>query len=175
MLDTYISPIDPILHPEVHKMKLVLLLLKEHKDEESDVDYILAVRILEDTYRTDLHPLGIDIMMEVLRTSLDMTRGYGAYLLGNALLEDVEYNDLGNTDVSLALFCLADELGVTDAKKAAYKLKRKFGVTMQNTLIRLMLFSLRTVWKKRSFDKASKEGTTVTLLGLEQEEETTTV
>ena len=99
----------------------------------------------------------------------------GKLTLGNALLEDVEYNDLGNADVSLALFCLADELGVTDAKKAAYKLKRKFGVTMQNTLIRLMLFSLRTVWKKRSFDKASKEGTTVTLLGLEQEEETTTV
>jgi hypothetical protein len=174
MLETYISPIDPILHPEVHRMKMVLLLVKE-QEEESDVDYYLAAKILEDTHRTDLHPIGIDIMMEVLRTSLDMTRGYGAYLLGNALLEDVEYNDLGNTDVSLALYCLADELGVTDAKKAAYKLKRKFGVTMQNTLIRLMLFSLRTVWKKRSFDKASKEGATVTLLGLEQEEETTTV
>jgi hypothetical protein len=173
MLDTYVSPIDPILHPEVHKMKLVLLLLKEHKDEESDVDYILAAKILEDTHRPDLHPIGIDIMMEVLRTSLDMTRGYGAYLLGNALLEDTEYNDPRNADVALSLFCLADELGVTKAKKAAYKLKRKFGVTMQNTLIRFMLFSLITAWKKRAFERAVMEGNVVNLLGLEEEEETT--
>jgi hypothetical protein len=175
MLDTYISPIDPIQHPEVHKMKLVLLLLKEHKDEESDVDYILAVRILEASYRSDLLPLGIDIMMEVLRTSLNLTRGYGAYLLGNALPEDTEYNDPRNTDVALSLFCLAEELGVTKAKKAAQKLKRKFGVTVNNTLIRFMLFSLITAWKKRSFERASKEGTSVALLGLEQEEETTAV
>ena len=174
MIETYVSPIDPLLHPEVHRMKMVLLLLKE-QEEESDVDYYLAAKILEDTHRTDLHPIGIDIMMEVLRTSLDMTRGYGAYLLGNALLEDVDYNDLGNADVSLALFCLADELGVTKAKKAALKLRRTLGASMQNTLIRLMLFSLRTAWKKRSFNKASKEGTTVTLLGLEQEEETIAV
>jgi hypothetical protein len=174
MLDTYVSPIDPSLHPEVHKMKLVLLLLKE-REEESDVDYILAINILKDTYRTDLHPLGIDIMMEVLRTSLDLTRGYGAYLLANALLEDTEHNDPRNVDVALALYCLADELGVTVAKKAAHKLKRKFGVTMHNSLIRFMLFSLITVWKKRSFEKASKEGASVTLLGLEREEETTAV
>jgi hypothetical protein len=173
MLDTYISPIDPIQHPEVHKMKLVLLLLKEHKDEESDVDYMLAVRILEDTYRTDLHPLGIDIMMEVLRTSLDMTRGYGAYLLGNALIEDTEHSDSRNADVALSLFCLAEELGDTKAKTAAYKLKRKFGITMNNTLIRFMLFSLITAWKKRSFERAAKRGHSVTLLGLEEEEETT--
>ena len=172
MLDSYLSPIDPILHPETHRMKLVLLLQKEHKDEESDVDYILAIRILEDKCREDLHPLGIDIMMEVLRTSLDLTRGYGSYLLANALLEDTEYNDPRNADVALSLYCLAEELGVTKAKKAAQKLKRKHGVTLNNTLIRFMLFSLITAWKKRSFERASEEGTSVALLGLEQEEET---
>ena len=75
--------------------------------------------------------------------------------------------------MALSLYCLAEELGVTKAKKAAQKLKRKHGVTLNNTLIRFMLFSLITAWKKRSFERASKEGTSVALLGLEQEEETT--
>jgi hypothetical protein len=171
MLDSYASPIDPSLHPEIHRVKSVLPLQRERTDEESDVDYILAVRVLEDTSRADLHPLGIDIMMEVLRTSLDLTRGYGSYLLANALLEDTEYNDPRNAAVALSLYCLAEELGVTKAKKAAQKLKKQHGIRLHNTLIRFMLFSLITAWKKRSFDRASKEGTSVALLGLEQEED----